>query len=186
MIRLVYFIIDVYIMAMLITGISCTNDSVKQAAGLSSRTEVQTPTIEIVDPVFTEIKENTVSYNGEAVEAEYFNNEHKGIIINPRVSGLTSKGESFTASAEKGYYYDKNKTLTLKNNIFARLDSGYDLKCNYVDYFINKRIIVAYEPVTISSKAFILHADKANINLNTGKLLMEGNIKANIYNMSLK
>ncbi|MCL4469077.1 MAG: LPS export ABC transporter periplasmic protein LptC [Deltaproteobacteria bacterium] len=162
---------------------SCTTKTTAQKA--SSTTPVQ-PKITIVAPVYTELKQNSLLYNGTAVSAEYFDRTHPGIITKPVMNGMLTNGETFSVSSEKGFYDESNHKVTLADNIHAVLNNTYTLTCDSIDYFIEKKLIISQDPITVYSKDLQLHGDKGSINLEKNIMTVQGNINAKIYNMSLK
>lgn len=167
-----------------ISGTSCNAKRSLQNAANSNN--ASNPTIMLDTPVFKEIKKDKTTYSGSASNAEYYNDRHISTIINPKLDGTLKNGGSFTASSDRAFYYDNKQLITLKDNIYASLNNDYDIRCNTMDYLIDKRIIIAKEPITVTGTNLQLHADKGSIGLEDNRLTMQGNINAKIYNMSLK
>ncbi len=167
---------------LLLSGASCNAGHVP----MNNSTNASHPAIMLDTPVFQEIKKDKTVYSGTASNAEYFNTAHTSVVMNPRLAGTLKNGEPFTASSDRAFYYDNKQLITLKDNIHARLNDDYDITCTTMDYLVDKRIIVAREPITVTGKDLQLYADKGSIGLEDNRLTMQGNIDAKIYNMSLK
>ena len=163
--------------------VSCTSEAPSRKSTAAAPPQ---PKIKIISPVYTELKQNAILYNGNAVSAEYFDATHPGIIIKPVMNGTLTSGETFSVSSETGHYDESNHTVTLNDNIYAVLDNTYTLTCDSIDYFIEKKLIISQDPITVSSKDLQLHGDKGSINLEKNIMTVQGNINAKIYNMSLK
>ena len=162
---------------------SCTVKAPSQKADNAAPLQ---PKIKLVSPVYTELKQNTILYNGTAVSAEYFDATHPGIIVKPVMNGTMTNGETFSVTSEKGYYDKSRHMVTLDDNIHAVLDSTYTLTCDSLDYFIEKKLIISQAPITVYSKDLQLQGDKGSINLGKNIMTVQGNINAKIYKMSLK
>ena len=163
--------------------VACTGEAPSQKSAAAAPPQ---PKIKIVSPVYTELKQNAILYNGNAVSAEYFDATHPGIIVKPVMNGTLTNGETFSVSSETGHYDESSHTVRLNDNIHAVLDNTYTLTCDSIDYFIEKKLIISQDPITVSSKDLQLHGDKGSINLEKNIMTVQGNINAKIYNMSLK
>lgn len=142
--------------------------------------------IQIVQPVYTEIKKDKTVYSGNAQYAEYYDGSRTGIILSPVMDGIMSGGDTFTVSSDKAYYYARDQEITLTDNIRARIGSEYEMTTKKVDYLIDKKLIVAAEPLTVTGRDLQLHARRGSIDLKRNTLTMQGDITAKIYNMSLR
>ncbi len=60
------------------------------------------------------------------------------------------------------------------------------LTCSGIDYFIEKKLMISEDTITVNSKDLQLQGDKGSIDLKTNIMTIKGNINAKIYNMSLK
>ncbi len=172
-----------YAAAVFAIAVSCAGGKASSDAKEAHNPQVG---IKLMEPSFTEIKKSKIMYKGNASYAEYFDNSRLGVITNPRIEGMLSDGKEFTVSSDKAYYYDKKQLITLKHNIWAQLNNNYKIRGNELNYFINKKIVITGEPVTVTGSGLQFHADSGSINLKRNKLIMHGNIHAKIYNMSLK
>ncbi|MGB9735121.1 MAG: LPS export ABC transporter periplasmic protein LptC [bacterium] len=174
-------VLIIYIFVTLVTA--CTT---KPGSNTQTRQETTIPQIKLVAPVYTEIKGNKVIYRGIALSAEYFGEEKPGIVIKPYVEGLLQNGEPFSVSADIGYYNAREHTITLNNNINAVLNNTYTLKSDKVQYFLNKKLIISEEPITVYGKDLQLYGDRGSIDLGKDLMLVKGNIRAKIYRVRLR
>ncbi len=160
--------------------------NVKNSSQTTNKTDNLPPKIKIVEPIYTEVKKNNVIYSGNAVSAEYFGSMQPGVITKPNINGILKSGETFSVSSDMGYYNESKHVITLNDNIRAVLNNTYTLTCNGIDYFIEKKLIISEDPITVYSKDLQLHGDKGSIYLDKDILTINGDINAKIYNMSLK
>ncbi len=144
------------------------------------------PKVAIDGPVYTEITKNKVVYSGTAESAEYFDSTHPGIVMHPDVQGVLTNAETFSVSSDRGYYDESRHLITLNDNIHALLNDTYTLTCSTIDYFMEKKLLVSDDPITVVSSDIQLHGDKGRIDLEKNRMTVLGNIHAKIYNMSLK
>ncbi len=175
-------IISICLIAVLATTASCSGSRVRAENGKGKNT----PKIRLVNPVYTELKADKTIYDGNALSAEYYDNEHLGIIMSPEIKGILSNGNGFSVSSDRAYYHDNNRLITLTDNIHASIGDEYQMTTTTLDYMIEKKLIVASEPVTVTGRDLQLHANKGSIDLEDNVLTMQGDINAKIYNMSLK
>lgn len=161
----------------------CAN---KSSTGNQNSSDTIEPKIRLIDPIYTEIKENKIIYKGFGLSAEYFGEAHPGIVVKPYIEGLIKDGESFSVSADMGYYDVRKHVITLDNNIIAVLNNNYTLKSNEVEYFINKKLILSEKPITIYGKDLQLYGDRGSIDLEKNLIIVKGNINAKIYKVRLR
>jgi LPS export ABC transporter protein LptC len=166
-----------------VVSASCTANTAPQGARNAGNPP---PKIKIVAPVYTEIKQDAVVYSGTALSAEYFDRTHPGIITKPTMNGTLTNGETFSVSSDLGHYDESRHVITLNDNIHALLDNTYMLTCSGIDYFIEKKLMISEDTITVNSKDLQLQGDKGSIDLKTNIMTIKGNINAKIYNMSLK
>lgn len=160
--------------------------NVKTSSHITNNAANLPPKVKIVEPIYTEVKKDSVIYNGNALSAEYFGSIQPGVITKPNINGILKNGETFSVSSDMGHYNESKHVITLNGNINAVLDNTYTLTCNGIDYFIEKKLIISEDPITLYSKDLQLHGDKGSIDLDKDIMTVKGNINAKIYNMSLK
>ncbi len=163
--------------------VSCTAPTVSRETAAATPPP---PKVRIVDPVYTEFKENTMVYSGTAASAEYFDRTHPGAVLHPDLQGTLADAETFSVTSDRGYYDEIRHVITLHDNIRAILNDTYTLTCNGIDYFIEKKLIISEDPITVFSKDIQLTGERGRINLEKNRMTVQGDIHAKIYHMSLK
>ncbi|MCL4557125.1 MAG: LPS export ABC transporter periplasmic protein LptC [Deltaproteobacteria bacterium] len=166
------------------SGTSCSAG--KRSSGVPGPKNAPVPAIRLDGVTFQEIKEDRTVYSGIASGAEYYDDRHTGVIMNPRLDGVLGGGGRFTAGSDRAFYYDRERVITMEDDISANLNDDYDIRCNLMDYLIDKRVLLAKAPVTVMGRDLQLYADSGSIDLLDNRLTMQGDIRAKIYNMSLK
>lgn len=106
--------------------------------------------------------------------------------MRPFIEGVLNNGEPFSVSSDVGYYNENTHVIKLNNNIIAVLNKNYILRANAIEYFLNKKLIVSKQPITVDGKDLQLYGDKGSIDLEKDVLSIKGNINARIYNMRLR
>jgi len=180
--KYILFVFLIYVLAT--SGASCSIKNNNTNANNSSSNPP--PKMKLEQPVYTEIKKNTIIYKGIALSAEYFGKTKPGIVVRPFIDGVLNNGEPFSVSSDMGYYDENTQVIKLNDNITAVLNKTYILKSNAIEYFLNKKLIVSDQPITVYGKDLQLFGDEGSIDLEKDILSIQGNINAKIYNMKLR
>jgi len=129
-------------------------------------------------------KNGILEWNLEAFSVHYINNENKAIFNDIIITFFLKNKKKVYLTAKKGILAIDSNDLEASGNVVVRNDI-YTLATEKLFYKHAKKNISTNEPVKISGNAMQFLADSMSYDINTGIILLKGNIQGIIFENKL-
>jgi lipopolysaccharide export system protein LptC len=115
----------------------------------------------------------------DASSAELIESGKKALFKNVSVVFFLKDNSKVLMTAEKGILRTKSNDLTVKGNVIIN-NGEYTIKTEKLHYKHISRIVTINKAVKIFGKKLAFNADGMTFDMNTSKVVMEGNVKGTI------
>jgi len=127
----------------------------------------------------TATRDGVKEWSLDASSATLIESGRKALFKNVSVVFFLKDNSQVFMTAEKGILRTKTNDLTVKGNVIIN-NGEYTIETETLHYKHNSRIVTINKAVKISGKMMAFNADGMTFNMNTSKVLMEGNVKGTI------
>ena len=124
----------------------------------------------------TATRDGVIEWSLDASSARLLDEKKQLILDDLSVVFYMKDGQEVYLTAEKGFLYTDSNDIEVAGNIVVK-NNNYVLKTEKLNYEHTRRILFSNVFVEISSDSEKLTADSISFDLNTKKIMLEGNVK---------
>ncbi len=127
----------------------------------------------------TATRDGKKEWSLEADSANYMETENKVDLKNLSITYFLKDNREVYLEADRGILQTVTNDIEFSGNVVIR-NEEYRMKTEHMNYEHEKRFIFCDEPVRIWGEGAELTAESATYDLNTDKIVLEGNVVATI------
>jgi LPS export ABC transporter protein LptC len=142
--------------------------SIKEGANLSLGKIRQTAT-----------RDGKKEWSLEADSAHYIENDKKAVLKNLMITYFLKDNREVYLNAREGILRTDTNDIEFSGNVVIK-NEDYRLKTKHLSYKHGPRMIFSNHPVQISGEAVQLSANSIKYDLNTNKIILTGNVAADV------
>ena len=124
----------------------------------------------------TATRDGVIEWSLDASAARLLDEKKQLILDDLSVVFYMKDGKKAYLTAEKGFLHTESNDIEVAGNVVVKNDN-YVLKTEKLNYEHTRRILFSNVSVEISSDSEKLTADSISFDLNTKKIMLEGNVK---------
>ncbi len=124
----------------------------------------------------TSTRDGVKQWTLTAKSAKYFREDRKAVFDELSVTFFLEKGEEAHLSAREGILDTETNDMTARGKVTVTRDTN-EIATETLHYNHDERIFHSDVAVTITADSMVVTASSMNHNLNTGKTLLQGDVK---------
>ena len=127
----------------------------------------------------TATRDGKKEWSLEAGSAHYIENDKKAVLKDLLITYFLKDNSEVYLQAEEGILQTDTNDIEFSGHVVIR-NEDYQLRTNRLSYEHERRVIFSNEPVQVSGKSVKLSAQSLKYDLNLNKIVLTGNVEADI------